>query len=131
MGSWADLGLWFSQQSSELVFRGRKLVLNYTDGSPCEDSHSKRKLIDDDDEEEEDGKKDSKKSRKTRRKSSIVSFLCEKDTYDSSKPKVSISFVGASPDECTYFFEARSPLSCGGAAREESDVGPGSVFGLM
>ena len=104
-------------------------MLNYTDGSPCDEGREKRGIIGDDDEEEDRDKR--KKKSDVRRKSSIISFLCEKDTYDSTKPKVSVSFVGASPDECAYFFEARSQLSCGGAAQVEQDVGPGSVFGIM
>ena len=110
-----------SHQNSELVFRGRKLVLNYTDGSPCDDSLSKRK----DDEDDKGSKKN------MRRKSTLISFLCDKDTYDSSKPKVALSYVGNSPDDCHYSFEARTPFACGGAAPVEQAVGPGSVFGIM
>ena len=119
------------RSSDEPVFRGRKLVLNFTHGSPCEedDVPKKRKIIDDDD---DDDKKHSKGGSHVRRKSAIISFLCERDNYDSAKPKVAVSFVGASPDMCAYFFEARSPVSCGGASRNEEDaVGPGGVFGIM
>ena len=54
-----------------LVMRGRKLVLNYTDGSPCdsgvksahavEDLERKRELIDDDDDKKKGDGKDLKR----------------------------------------------------------------------
>ncbi len=141
------------------VFRGRKLVLNYTDGSPCS-PHSKRslfsheprsltarKLNDDDDDDkddkdddkddndgkddkdEKDGKKgDKDKSPDMRRKSTIISLLCEKDPLAAL---ASVAFVAASPDECTYFFEARSTAACGGIEVEQQSLGPGGVFGVM
>jgi cation-dependent mannose-6-phosphate receptor len=131
-----------SQQSSSLLFRGRKLVLNYTDGSPCPSSsdHSKRKILDDDDEDDKKDKDDEKKDKDKdddkkdkpmeviRRKSTIMSFLCERDLIS---PQATISFVG-SMDSCSYFFEVRSPAACGGAALgSDSGVGPGGVFGIM
>jgi cation-dependent mannose-6-phosphate receptor len=88
--------------------------VNYTDGSPCGDS-----------EKEEDAKKP------IRRKSMLISFLCDKDTFESSKPKVALSFIGASQDECHYSFEAKTPLACRGAAPVEQAVGPATVFGIM
>jgi cation-dependent mannose-6-phosphate receptor len=142
-----------SQQSSSLQFRGRKLVLNYTDGSPCPSpsdasSSRKRKILDDDDDDDKkdkddkDDKKDKDDEKKdkddddkkdkpvesTRRKSTIMSFLCERDLIS---PQATISFVGTM-DSCSYFFEVRSPAACGGAALgSDSGVGPGGVFGIM
>ena len=128
--------LFYSQLSTTPIFRGRKLVLTYENGSPCGGSREKRSSDDDDrkddkDKDDEDEDEPKKGSDRKRRKSTIFSFLCDKDTYDPSKPKVSVSFVAASSDECTYVFEARSPLSCGGASQNEQAVGPGGVFGIM
>ena len=126
------------QLSTEPIFRGRKLVMNYTDGSPCEDVDRRRSLDGDEDEDDrwgddEGGKEKEDKPRKStvRRKSTLISFLCDQESYDSSRPKVAVSFVGWSPDECAYTFEARSHLSCGGLAKQPESTGPGAVFGLM
>ncbi|CAF9910154.1 MAG: hypothetical protein GOMPHAMPRED_006974 [Gomphillus americanus] len=106
-------------QHSEFVFRGRKLVLHYQDGSPCGGGNSASELADGD-------------SKNTRRKSMMISFLCDQDSFESSKPNMALSFVGASPDFCHYGFEARTPLACGGSiAPTEQAVGPGSLFGIM
>ncbi|CAK4030627.1 mannose 6-phosphate receptor [Lecanosticta acicola] len=138
------------QQNDELVMRGRKLVLNYTDGSPCDtagkSTHSvvdlkARALVDEDkdDKKKGDGKKkdddgddkDSKKkpsSGSTRRKSTVISMLCEKDP---TAPQFAISFVG-SPDECSYFFEARSHAACATANTSSGgSLNPGGVFGVI
>jgi len=146
------------EQNAVPIFRGRKLVLNYTNGSPCTPdlnrqalfSHApetlgERKLIDHDDdkkhdkddkkhdkdkEENHDGRKkpadDGKKT--VRRKSTIISLLCDKDPLG---PKATVAFVAASPDECTYFFEARSAAACGGIEVAQQQLGPGGVFGVM
>lgn len=121
----------YSQESSEPVFRGRKLVLNYTSGSPCgsERTRTPRSLVGDD-EDGRDGKGADQGDQKgdERRKSSIISFQCERDAL---APKAQVSFVGASQDECTYFFEARSMAACGGVNETEQTLGPGGVFGVM
>jgi len=145
------------QQNSELVFRGRKLVLNYTGGSPCEPSSSRNKFRrddyphepedishgnrdgyggdDDDDDSDDNNHDDEDRPRKggsgeknVRRKSSIFSFLCEKDPLAS---KAAVSFVAASEDECTYFFEVRSPSACAGINHAKEQLSPGGVFGVM
>jgi cation-dependent mannose-6-phosphate receptor len=133
------------QQNSELVFRGRKLVLNYTGGSPCDDEGKKRsllsheaedikvsELIDDDDEDRNPESKQPLKST-IRRKSTIISLLCEKEPMAPKAPPAAVAFVGASEDECTYFFEVRSPAACAGAETDSSGgaLGPGGVFGVM
>ncbi|KAL1961318.1 hypothetical protein VTO42DRAFT_46 [Malbranchea cinnamomea] len=130
------------QESSSLVFRGRKLVLNYTDGSPCpslDEVSRKRKLLDDDDDDDDDDvgdhdeddtteKDDGDKGNKIRRKSTIMSFLCDRDLIS---PAAAISFVG-SIDSCSYFFEVRSIAACGGvAASSDGGVGPAGVFGII
>ena len=131
----------------EPIVRGRKLILQYTNGSPCGPSNRKRKIIgsdpddkkDDDDEKDpdkdDDDKKDSDKkgspSSRRRYKSTLISLLCDREPLDPKSPKVAISFIGNSPDECAYFFEARSPISCAGRNKNEQAVGPGGVFGIM
>ncbi|KIW06250.1 uncharacterized protein PV09_02723 [Verruconis gallopava] len=118
------------QQNSELVFRGSKLVLNYTNGSPCDD--------DDDEDLKHKGSQsfghETEELRvsktKTRRKSTIISLLCQKDVLPNAQ-KVSVSFVGASPDKCTYFFEARSTAACAGIETTPSQLSPGGVFGVI
>ncbi|KAL4911217.1 hypothetical protein BDW74DRAFT_6212 [Aspergillus multicolor] len=92
------------QQSSDPFFRGRKLVMNYTDGSPCDDEG-------------------------THNKSTIISFLCDRDVTTSTP---TISFVGTM-DQCTYFFEVRSSAACGGYGHDPAGQGlsPGGVFGII
>lgn len=142
-----------------MVLRGRKLVLNYTGGSYCDSSHSKRallsnkaqelrptKLIDDDDDDDkkkddkkkhkddddDDKKKDDKKSDGRKRKSTIISLLCDKEPPAAGALPATVAFVGASEDECTYFFEARSQAACATAETStQGALGPGGVFGVM
>lgn len=92
-----------SQEASDPFFRGRKLVLNYTDGSPCPDD--------------------------SRNKSTLMSFLCDRDGF-TSQP--AISFVGTM-DYCTYYFEVRTSAACGGMVPgpDGDGIGPGGVFGVM
>lgn len=137
-------------QNSELVMRGRKLVLNYTGGSPCESGNSKRattidelqtreiigvgddkkKSKDDEDEDDndkdEDEKKDKKKS-KGRTKSAVISMLCDRDPL---APTLQLSFVGTM-DECTYFFEGRSAAACATANTSKATLNPAGVFGVI
>jgi cation-dependent mannose-6-phosphate receptor len=127
--------------------RGKKLVLNYTDGSPCEPSTKRtfsrssldgRAIIDYDDEEDtkkpskgmdgdSDVKKPSRPSTGGRRKNTIISMLCDQDPL---APQLQLSFIG-SPDECTYIFEGRSPAACASQAKKPEAVGPASVFGIV
>ncbi|CAI7596510.1 unnamed protein product [Penicillium discolor] len=100
------------QQASEPFFRGRKLVLNYTNGSPCPDNYNM-----------------GSSNVSTRTKSTVMSFLCDRD----AAPNVATaSFVG-SMDECSYFFEVRSSAACGGIAVDPNagGLGPGGVFGVI
>ncbi|KAG8630365.1 hypothetical protein KVT40_001984 [Elsinoe batatas] len=141
------------QQSDEPIIRGRKLVLNYTHGSPCPslpksalarglDDVEERGIIgddDDDDDKKPSGKRPShdddddepgkkKPSEMTgRRKNTIISLLCASDPL---APPMAISFV-ASPDSCTYFFEARTPAACGGVETAQQTLSPGGVFGVI
>ncbi|KAF7563983.1 hypothetical protein G7046_g105 [Stylonectria norvegica] len=142
-GGWANISAYYSShgniysigsQSMDLQSRGRKLVLQYTGGSPCgapnkvkraaqpgfvyddEDSALVHEVVDEGD-------------INTRRKSTIISFLCDRDP---TTTQAAISFVGTDPDECAYFFEARSIHACAHAEpHKPGSVGPGSVFGLI
>ncbi|PNS20162.1 hypothetical protein CAC42_5612 [Sphaceloma murrayae] len=130
------------QQNDEPVIRGRKLVLNYTHGSPCPtapkgslarglDTVEERDIIggggkhDDDEDEDEPHRKTPSES--GRRKNTIISLLCASDPL---APAMSISFV-ASPDSCTYFFEARTPAACGGVETAQQTLSPGGVFTVI
>jgi cation-dependent mannose-6-phosphate receptor len=135
-------------QNSELVLRGKKLVLNYTGGSPCDEGHPRtrraaldhnvetirgRKVVDDDDDDDDDRDDHPKKPTKqtTRRKSAIISLLCDKEPLAPKAPKASVAFIGTM-DHCTFFFEARSPAACAGAeTSSQGALGPGGVFGVM
>ena len=128
--------------------------MNYTDGSPCPDTPTSSLLSrgiigDDDDDDDKDDKDhkdkdkdkdkddDDKKSRKggskepsthlTRRKNTIISLLCNTDPL---APLNTVSFV-ASPDSCTYIFEARSSAACGGIEVAKQQLGPSGVFGVI
>lgn len=113
--------------------------MNYTHGSPCDESSDHllpRKLNDDDDDDDDkdDDRGDGRKSHKgssgrepTRRKSTIISFICDRDSL---APKAHLSFLGTI-DECTYFFEARSMAACGGIIDPQQSLGPGGVFGVI
>ena len=125
------------QQNSIPVIRGRKLVLNYTDGSPCPSIGKRahmvedltgREIIDGDD----DGTpgKDAKTeppSSSARRKTTIISFLCERDPL---MPQLTLSFI-ASPDECSYYFEARTHAACASVEQAKQTLGPAGVFGMV
>lgn len=131
------------QQNSQLVVRGRKLVLNYTHGSPCDIGREKRflkgydipslqvKSEDNMDKDEADRRKKLSKGDALRHKSSIISFLCEKEPMSPKGSKASVAFVGVSYDECTYFFEVRSHAACAGIETAQQQLGPGGVFGVM
>ncbi|GMM33666.1 Mrl1 protein [Saccharomycopsis crataegensis] len=75
------------------IFRGRKLVLTYTNGSYCRDPHTNGYLKD--------------ANGKNLRKSTILSFTCDKEMVS----KAQASFVGAL-NGCDYFFEVRTPHAC-------------------
>lgn len=134
-----------SSESLKLQSRGKKLVLQYINGSPCAKKKSKSKRFgyekaddavefhpgagasasedDDDDDDDEDSKAP------VRRKSTTISFLCDRDPGSS---QAAVSFVGTDPDECSYFFEARSSHACAHVEpHKKGSVGPGSIFGLI
>jgi cation-dependent mannose-6-phosphate receptor len=133
----------------DLKTRGRKLVLQYVNGSPCGDSKAISETSDlgpYGDKEYMDGETDAarieeEKNRsieeieaasedgQVRRKSTIISFICDREPASTG---MSIVFVGTDPDECAYFFEARSSHACASAEpHKPGSVGPGSIFGLI
>ena len=121
------------QSSTAPLFRGRKLTLNYTDGSPCDSNPkllSTRRKHEDDENDDDDDDDDHKHRAKPdpRRKSTLISFLCDRDSLT---PKAHLSFIGASPDECTYFFEARSLAACGRITPTQQSMSPGGVFAVI
>lgn len=118
------------------MIRGRKMVLNYTDGSPCPSLDKRTDLGpneiidgDDDKDKDKDSEKDDKKepSSSGRRKTTIISMLCERDPL---MPLLTLSFV-ASPDECTYIFEARSNAACPSIEVAKQTLSPSGVFGVI
>jgi len=116
---------YYSSESSTLVSRGQRLVLQYTDGSPCSPHDNKRALHHDDASLEPI---EPRKDEGIRRKSTTISFHCETDPV-MSRPQ--ISYVGTDPDECAYFFEIRSHAACPGAEPAQQGLGPGGVFGVI
>ncbi|KAJ5820526.1 hypothetical protein N7474_006117 [Penicillium riverlandense] len=100
------------ESASDPFFRGRKLVLNYTNGSPCPSDYDA-----------------TASNSSLRRKSAIMSFLCDRDAVPN---QATPSFVGTM-DSCSYFFEIRSSAACGGIALNPSTggLGPAGVFGVI
>lgn len=138
------------EANHNLTIRGRKLLLNYTNGSPCPDLDEYgdplpysssglevRKLLDgekgtekDDGDHEDDRPKKGKARKYTRRKSTLLSFICDTSPALSTTPR--ISFL-ASPDHCSYVFEVRSRYACAGAtpSHERGTLGPAGVFAMI
>lgn len=83
-------------------FRGRNLLLEYHDGSPCVDANGNLTGL---------------------RMSTLISFKCDHDTAASH---AGISFL-SSPDNCTFFFEARSVHACPSTNKEQS-MAPVPIF---
>lgn len=114
------------QLNTDLTMRGRKLLLNYTMGSPCPDLDEYGDPLPD------DTTSVSKSSTKLniRRKSTLLSFICDTSPALSTTPRV--SFLG-SPDHCSYIFEVRSRYACAGAtpSHEKGTLGPGGVFSMI
>lgn len=74
------------------IFRGKKMLLTYTNGSYCRDQ--KGNVI-----------KDS--TGQPIRKLSLLSFTCDKEILQ----RAVVSFIGVLND-CDYFFEVRTPHAC-------------------
>lgn len=112
----------------------REIVDDDDDDDDDEDDKPKKgkepsKHKDDDDKgEEDDEPRKSPSNAAVRRKSSIISLLCDRDPL---QPLMTLSFVAASPDECTYFFEARTSAGCGGIEVAKQTLSPSGVFGVI
>jgi cation-dependent mannose-6-phosphate receptor len=137
-------------ENGELLWRGKRLLMNYTMGSPCPDLDEDgdpvypREIVhddpDDEDEDDDDNDKDEDEddkprmkkpsSKSNRRKSTMLSFVCDTSPLLATHP--SISFVGTM-DHCTYWFEVRSRHVCGGTTRSDTKgtLGPGGVFAVI
>ncbi|TPX13837.1 uncharacterized protein E0L32_005781 [Thyridium curvatum] len=137
------------QQTSVLKPRGRELVLQYTGGSPCgpveddsfalakrrstiHDGASYKSYQDDDDDlksPKSKGVTASKSKSKRQRKSATFSLICDRESLNNF---ATVSFVGADPNECAYFFKVRSIHACAGAEpHKPGSVGPGGVFAII
>ncbi|KAH8674184.1 mannose-6-phosphate receptor binding domain-containing protein [Xylariales sp. PMI_506] len=133
--------------STDLKSRGRKLVLQYSGGSPCGKSSTKGNVLarsnvhqgaaykyyDDADDHLEAKSSGIVQAKETdaveRRKSATISFLCDTNPVATG---AAVSFVGVDPDECSYFFEVRSQHACAGVEpHKPGSVGPGSVFAII
>ncbi|KAH7374490.1 mannose-6-phosphate receptor binding domain-containing protein [Plectosphaerella cucumerina] len=166
-GDWKNVSAYYTykgdvfsigQSSLDLKSHGRKLVLQYTGGSPCGGDESKQRAARDTthspDSEHYDAyarEKAEKEAylkatdpknfspamdggngsdaRATRRKSATISFHCDPEQVGG---QVGVSFVATDPDECAYFFEVRSQHACARAEpHQPGSVGPGSVFAII
>ncbi|ODV83593.1 hypothetical protein CANARDRAFT_29825 [[Candida] arabinofermentans NRRL YB-2248] len=90
-GNKQSIGQW----STIPKFRGRKMVLEYNDGSYCKNTIGGEKL----------------------RKSTILSFTCDREIMS----KAQVSFIGSLHD-CSYFFEVRTIHACPTAAKEDDSA---------
>lgn len=86
------------QTSSSLRFRGKKLILEYTGGSPCPGETEYLK-------------------------SSLILFTCDASMIGTA----SVNFIGAM-NECSYFFEYKTSRACATTRDVESALSPGYVF---
>ena len=125
----------FSHELEDISSKGlsARKIIDDDDDDDDDDRHkkpAKKPSHDDDDDEDDDDKKPPSKKptdSTTRRKNTIISLLCTNDAF---APQMSVSFV-ASPDSCTYIFEARSSVACGGIETAQQQLGPGGVFGVI
>lgn len=146
--SWANISAFYTdyedtvyslgQQNHNLTLRGRKLLLNYTGGSPCPDLDEYGDPIDllnvreiiGGGNKSKTGSGSNSGSKNMRRKSTMLSFICDTSPALSATPR--ISFVGTL-DHCTYNFEVRSRYACAGAtpSHEKGTLGPAGVFAMI
>jgi cation-dependent mannose-6-phosphate receptor len=87
-------------------FRGRSLVLQYENGSPCVDEMGNKTNL---------------------RMSSTFIFKCDKD-LTSTKDAV-ISYVAA-PNSCSFFFEVRTPHACP-IVNSSQSMSPVAIFVII
>ncbi|KAK9454353.1 mannose-6-phosphate receptor binding domain-containing protein [Dipodascopsis uninucleata] len=92
------------QANDRPMFRGRKLVLEYTDGSPCPTAPNLRR-------------------------STLITLSCDRELLQT----IAFSFVGQL-HECAYFFEARTPHACpkaGSSSNGPDTLGPFAMFAVI
>lgn len=87
--------------SSAPFTRGRSLLLEYTDGSPCVGPKGEKTPY---------------------RMSSLFSFKCDSNAHK----RAIISYV-ASPNNCSFYFEVRTPYACP-AVNENESLNPFIIF---
>jgi len=116
--------------SSELKLRGRRIVLQYTNGSPCGKTEKKRMVRSDGRMWDDDFQDTAPKAYTagSRRKSAVISFHCDRDPMANT---ASATFVAVDPDECSYSFEVLSPAACSAAQPTQQGVGPAAVFAII
>ncbi|KAF8418210.1 vacuolar sorting receptor [Tirmania nivea] len=92
------------QASSMLLLRGKKLILEYTNGSPCSPTVPEFN------------------------KSTIISFLCDREI---GSGKADVAYVGEASD-CSYFFEIRTLHACATIQTPEGEgLSPLAVFAVI
>ncbi|KAG9244126.1 mannose-6-phosphate receptor binding domain-containing protein [Calycina marina] len=118
------------QMSSNLTLRGRRIVLQYSNGSPCGKDETKRMVRKDNSTWDDDSPDISPRAyiEGSRRKSAIISFHCDKDPLATT---ALATFVGVDPDECAYSFEVLSTAACVAAQPAQQGVGPAAVFAII
>lgn len=89
------------QTSTQLRFRGKKLILEYHEGSDCP------------------GKTNYKKS-------SLILFTCDPSMVGTA----SVNFI-SELNECSYFFEYKTSRACATTRDVESAISPGVVFFII
>ncbi|KAH8590007.1 mannose-6-phosphate receptor binding domain-containing protein [Bisporella sp. PMI_857] len=120
------------QLSMNLTQRGRRIVLQYTHGSPCGKEEKSRMARGGDsrtwDDDYADIETEAYNKEGSRRKSALISFHCDKDPLATT---ASATFVGVDPDECSYSFEILSAAACPAAQPAKQGVGPAAVFTII
>ncbi|KAF8445171.1 mannose-6-phosphate receptor binding domain-containing protein [Terfezia claveryi] len=93
------------QASSTLLLRGKKLILEYTHGSPCSSAVPGFN------------------------KSAIISFLCDREL---GSGKADVAYVGEASD-CSYFFEIRTLHACATIQTPDGEEGlsPLAIFAVI
>ncbi|OTB08546.1 hypothetical protein M426DRAFT_317170 [Hypoxylon sp. CI-4A] len=140
-------------QSSDLISRGKELVLQYTGGSPCGKSKKRRgederlegrssvhdnaayrgsdyERLSDTLSATQTGDWATAAAKETdepkQRKSTTIFFSCDRDPGAGT---AQVSFIATDPEECSYVFKVKSQHACAGVEpHKPGSVGPGSVF---
>jgi cation-dependent mannose-6-phosphate receptor len=120
--------------SSNVTLRGRRLALQYINGSPCGPAEKKKRAgtarwtDQNADEDNPKFRQSANPPEGSRRKSALISFHCDKDPLATSSLA---TFVGVDPDECAYSFEILSRDACIGSEPAKQGAGPATVFVII